>query len=56
MKKLLLIVMALLVLAMALTSCSFETSMCPSYGGTKRMTNHGHKAQARYTKHVRKAI
>ncbi len=50
-------VMAMLVLAMALTltSCS-EISMCPSYGGVKRMTSHGHKAQARYAKHVRGSI
>jgi hypothetical protein len=56
MKKILLLVMVVLLFAMALTSCSFETSMCPSYGGIKRKTSYGHKAQAKYARHFRKAI
>jgi hypothetical protein len=33
-----------------LTSCGLETYSCHSYGNTNRMTKHGNKAQARYTK------
>ena len=44
---------AFLTIAATLTSCSYETSMCPSYGGTKRKTSYGQKAQARYARHRR---
>jgi len=33
-----------------LTSCGLETYSCHSYGNTNRMTKHGNKAQARYSK------
>jgi hypothetical protein len=49
MKKLLLIGIA----ALLLSSCGMEHPMCPSYGFTKKLTKHGAKAQAKYSKHRR---
>jgi PBP1b-binding outer membrane lipoprotein LpoB len=46
MKRLALITLA----ALVLTACSFETSMCPSYGGISRKTKYGSKAQAKYAR------
>ncbi|MCE2996115.1 MAG: hypothetical protein ACK5RG_11880 [Cyclobacteriaceae bacterium] len=46
MKKLVLFV----VLAAILTSCSFETYHCHSYGQTNNHTKHGLKSQSKYTK------
>lgn len=46
MKKLLLMA----IVGLILTSCSFETYLCHTYGTTNQVTKHGQKAQHKYAK------
>ncbi len=46
MKTLIFVIIA----ALMLTSCSFETYQCHSYGNTNHSTKHGAKAQTKYYK------
>lgn len=46
MKTLIFIIIA----AIMLTSCSFESYQCHSYGNTNHSTKHGNKAQNKYYK------
>lgn len=52
MKKLLFAAVASLILS----SCSFQTAMCPTYGHNNDLTKFGNKAQARYIKHSKNKI
>ncbi len=40
----------IIIAALMLTGCSFETFQCHSYGNTNHTTKHGHKAQTKYVK------
>ncbi len=49
-KKVMKKVVLFVVLAAILTSCSFESYQCHSYGQTNNHTKHGLKSQYKYTK------
>lgn len=48
-----LILMLSLGMIISLSSCSFETYQCHSYGNTNLQTKHGSKAQSNYAKKYR---
>ncbi|GIV35648.1 MAG: hypothetical protein KatS3mg032_0027 [Cyclobacteriaceae bacterium] len=50
MKRIVIVIAAMLLLGALLSSCSFETSMCPAYSQHNKLTPQGAKAQLKYTK------
>ncbi len=49
-------VVVFILMIVVMTSCSFETFKCHSYGHTNHKTKHGVKAQAKYHKAAKRHI
>ncbi len=50
MKRIVILLAAIILLGALLSSCSFETSYCPAYSQQNKITSHGVKAQMKYIK------
>jgi hypothetical protein len=50
MKRVVILIALVLLVAAMLSSCSFETSMCAAYSHQNKITKHGEKAQMKYIK------
>lgn len=50
MKRIVILLAAIILLGALLSSCSFETSYCPAYSQQNKITPHGVKAQMKYIK------
>jgi outer membrane lipoprotein-sorting protein len=50
MKRIVILLAALLLIIVFLSSCTFEVYRCPAYSQQNKMTTHGLKAQMKYIK------